>query len=580
MRRNRFLSVLVHSARVAVVFALLWLLPSPRSDRSIERDGNRAPALTVVQEVLPEAASIDTESGSDGLWTVRDPSGNPVARAARTLPIAHDVIGYRGPTEALIVVDGDSRLLGVRLLESADTEEHVAAVRGAEDFLDQFRGWSWSGPSPEASIDAVSGATLTSLAMAEGVLKRIGGARASLVFPEEIKADELSDWFDSIGRIESNAESTAVFDGAGARLATIVRTGPLVDSIVGYQGPTELLIRLNPQDHRITDIKIRSSFDNQPYVRYCKMEYGFWDLFEGKTVSELASMDLEQAGVEGVSGATMTSLAIAETLVVASQELRRRDEERLRKKQLSERTYWQRLFSSASVGGGLRFAAADVCCLALIVALPFFRRGGVFRKSSVRAMWLLSVLLVFGFWSGNLISMALVAGWSAEGIAWRLAPVLALIAVVAFVSPVLGKSNPYCNHLCPHGALQQLIRPGRSSKRHRVIPKRFATWCVRLPGALLVLAYVTLLFDRSADLSAWEPFHAYLIRIAPWTAILFAGFALVLAAFVPMGYCRYGCPTGSLLDHLRRSAASGKLRWADAVAVGLLVLAVLTHGWG
>ena len=275
----------------------------------------------------------------------------------------------------------------------------------------------------------------------------------------------------------------------------------------------------------------------------------------------------------------MTSLAIAETLVTASKELERREAARAEERRKRERPLWQRLSPSGLREFGVRLTAADVACLLLLPAVAVFARRGWYRRKQFRTAWLILVVGVIGLWSGNLISMALVAGWSSEGVAWRLAPALALLVVVAFVSPAVAKSNPYCNHLCPHGALQQLIRPGRSARRHLRVPRRLAKWLSRLPGMLLVFAYVTLGFDRSADLSSWEPFHAYLFRIAPWTAIAFAVFTLIFAAFVPMGYCRYGCPTGSLLDHLRRSSASGKLRPADGIALALLAIAVATHLW-
>ena len=94
----------------------------------------------------------------------------------------------------------------------------------------------------------------------------------------------------------------------------------------------------------------------------------------------------------------------------------------------------------------------------LLVA-GLFSRLGWFRHRVARRLWLLVVIVVIGLWSGNLISLALVAGWSAEGVAWKLAPGLSAIMGITLLLPPLTKGNPYCNHLCPHGALQQLIKP-------------------------------------------------------------------------------------------------------------------------
>ncbi|MCO8121901.1 FMN-binding protein [Stieleria sp. TO1_6] len=583
-RRRKSIVVLVHLIRVGIVVALLVLLPSQRSAQVSLHDGSEPPAVDQVRRVIPGAAAIQTEPDAAGFWRISDSAGHSLGSVARTLPQAADVIGYRGPSEALIVVDDQLKLVGVDLLQSADTEEHVAAVKKDHAFFQQFQTWRWSGPPPGTDIDAVSGATLTSLAIAQGVLKRVGGDRPSLVFPDSIDVQELERWFPQVATVHADGDSVVPLDAAGKPLGRAIRSGPLSDNVVGYQGPTELLMRL---DHDPTtgydivgDIKIRSSFDNEPYVGYCRSEYSFWPLFEGQTVSSLAAMDLEQAGVEGVSGATMTSMAIAETLVMSAQQIQSRAAAAAAQKLRQPATFWQRLKSVAWSDLQLRLTSADVVCAGLLLCIPLFRGRGWFRQKTVRLLWLLTVIGVIGLWSGNLISLALVAGWSSEGIAWRLAPALALIVVVAFGSPAVGKSNPYCNHICPHGAIQQILRPTSNSRRHWKMPQRWIAVLGWLPGTMLGTAYVLLLLMPTIDLAAWEPFHAYLYRIAPWTAIGLAGMTLLFSAFVPMGYCRLGCPTGRLLDHLRRSARSDRIRLADAVAAGLLVLAIYVRARG
>lgn len=587
VRRRKFLATLVHTIRVLVIAALLLLIPPPHTNRPSASQLGTPPDIELIRRLLPKAADVAAEADLGGFWAVHDDSGSLIARAARTLPEAADVIGYRGPSEALVLLDQDLNLIGVDLIDSADTDEHVQAVKRDTSFFGQFQSWTWQGPESNAEIDAVSGATLTSLALAKGVLKRIGGDRPSLVFPDEVAVDEISDWFPAAVATRAEKDRVVVLDPSDNVLGNVIRTGPLCDNIVGYQGPTELLIRLETQSQSdsaiasvahpsaptIAKIKLRSSFDNQPYVRYCKTEYGFWALFTGKSIAELAGMDLQAEAVEGVSGATMTSLAVAETLVAAANEFQQRATARTAAAD-KETTTWDQLTKQLSSLADIKPSAADWGCVGILCLIPLLRAKGWFRSKRRRAAWLLAVTVVIGLWSGNLISLALVAGWSSGGVAWRLAPALAAILVVAFVSPVLAKSNPYCNHLCPHGAIQQLIRPRRHSKRHWTPPARLSVTLKYLPGSMLVVAYLLLIWLPTTDLSAWEPFHAYLFRIAPWSAIGLAAATIVFSAFVPMGYCRLGCPTGRLLDHLRRSAGSDRLQLADAIAFALLLLAI------
>ena len=564
-KRNRWRAWLVHGLRVALVVGLLLAIPSPTPARL--SDGSRPPRLADLPEIelLADAVEVDGAQDSSGIWPVRDSGGNVIAGAARTLPAARDIVGYRGPTEALIVVDEDLRIAAVDLLTSRDTEEHVAAVREDHRFFQQFVGWGWGESPTEVHIDGVSGATLTSLAMAEGVLKRLGGQRPSLVFTEPLSLADARQLYPQAAAI-SDAILAEAFDSRGRVLGKLFRTGRLVDDIVGYQGPTELLVAVSTEGE-ITEIQIRRSFDNEPYVGYVRQDkYSFWPAFEGRSLEQLASLDLMAAQVEGVSGATMTSMAVADTVVAASRELIEKLHREAERPVANRRAAWQS-----------RWGSADVATMVVLMLAALITRLKWFRRRGARRVWLIGVVSVIGLWAGNLISLALVSGWAAEGVAWRLAPGLAAIAAVALITPPLSKSNPYCSHLCPHGAIQQLIRPNTKSRRRQKPPAWLQRILLWIPGITLSAAYVWLLMLPAADLASWEPFNVYLFRIAGWGSFTLAGVSLVAAGFVPMAYCRFGCPTGRLIDYLRRTAKSDRVQLADAVAVVLLTFA-LTQG--
>ena len=82
-------------------------------------------------------------------------------------------------------------MLGLRILSSADTTDHVAEVVSERSFFKQFTGKK---PSEVADLrpQAVSGATLTSSAITEGVLRRLGkSATASLRFTVALTLEEV-----------------------------------------------------------------------------------------------------------------------------------------------------------------------------------------------------------------------------------------------------------------------------------------------------------------------------------------------------------------------------------------------------
>ena len=549
-----------HVIRTCLIVSLLLAIPKP-AVRNLSEVAV-APNLETIElpaELAGENLSIDSQPDANGMWRLVDDKETTVGLIARTLPLAKDVIGYRGPTESLILFDPELNLTSVMLLESADTEEHVAAVKADQNFFRQFETWMWGGPRRNTQIDAVSGATLTSLALAEGVLKRIGGERPSLIFSQPITLNEILDWFPEASEIDDL--SGEVRNSDGQIIGTVLRTGPLSDDLSGYQGPTELLLKFLP-DGKVDTIRIRTSFDNEPYVDYVRTEAGFWATFENKTIVELSEFDPQASGVEGVSGATMTSLTVADTIVAATKQA----QQQVSTPQ-TDNTSWL---------GPIRWTIADIITISTLILAAIFKYSGAYRKRSFRRIWLLWIVIAIGLWAGNLVSMALIAGWSAEGIAWSLAPGLAAITCVAMLGPTLTKGNPYCNHLCPHGAIQQLIRPQAKSMRYRKLPPALSRFLRRLPGFTLCTAYLALVLIPTIDLASWEPFHAYLFRIASWSSLAFALATLAISAVLPMGYCRFGCPTGRLLDYLKRTATSDRLQLADLTAVILLVFALLS----
>ena len=370
-----WLTHLAHFVRVAIVAGLMISIPSPR--RELVGSAS-APPLAVLQESLPSAVTIDQTADASGMWTVRSVDGKPIAKAARTLPAASDIVGYRGPSEVLILIDRNLTIAKVALLGSDDTMEHVQAIQSSPAFFDQFNGWKWSDThSPD--VDAVSGATLTSFAIAEGILKRLGGEQPSLVFPDPLTDAERAKWLGDHDDPES-----------------LVRTGTISDDIAGYQGPTELLFQVDGDI--LKRVRLRYSYDNEPYVGYvADDEWGFWPRFEGRTLAELARLDLAAEGIEGVSGATMTSMAVAKTIVGVANQL----EAAKRKPAVSESPAWFE---------GMRWQTIDSVSITILFVMLAFSRLKLFRIEWLRRCWLVAVIIVIGFWAGNLVSMALIAG--------------------------------------------------------------------------------------------------------------------------------------------------------------------------
>ena len=71
-----------------------------------------------------------------------------------------------------------------------------------------------------------------------------------------------------------------------------------------------------------------------------------------------------------------------------------------------------------------------------------------------------------------------------------------------------------------------------------------------------------------------EPFDAWVYHAAGTATIAIAIIGLGASLFVPMAYCRYGCPTGALLNFIRFNSRSDVWSRTDWLATSLLLLAV------
>ncbi len=546
-------AMLLRLVMVLLIAVAIRLLHEQRSAASAT--ATTAVEISAVQQLIPAAETFGPPSGN--LLPVLAADDAVLGYAATTMPAAADVVGYRGPSNVLLILNAQSSVIEAALLNSDDTPEHVAAILRDESFFTQFAGWTQGQPDTFCSIDATSGATLTGLAIAEGIAVRLGSEKPSLRFPDPLDAHDLSLVFDNAESLQLrpvDLVEAEVLSAAGIVVGRLIRSGPLVDSVAGYQGPSEVVAAVTPEG-MIAKIALRRTYDNEPYAGYLNDEPYFWKPFLQKSFAQLQQMDVQAEQIEGVSGATMTSLAVADTIVAIGRKYV------ARQSQATARNHAPRLrWTNHDTG------TVVVLCCGIVIAMTRLR-----GRRWVRIVWNIILVTYFGLVTGNLISLAIVMGWAAQGIAWRLAPGLAVVVVVSLLLPSSTKRNIYCSHLCPHGAAQQLLK-----NRWKFGPRISAAWSRRLvwiPGTILLIAVVATVFGSTWNLAAWEPFNAYIWYVAGAASLSLAVGSLALSSSIPMAYCRYGCATGRLLDYLRRSAASAKFQLADGVVVSVAILA-------
>lgn len=538
--------------RVALLVVIVLLLRQPPP-------GAIVLSVDRVRDFFPNATSLDAPASSSATQAVRDATGTVLGLVTQTSPDSDRIIGYSGPSNLLIVMNPRGIVTGLRVLHSSDTPDHVAEVIAHRPFFKQFHELQMGQLKPK-QIDGVTGATLTSSAMAEGILRKLGRQGPSLRFPEPITLEEIKSLEPAASSVRDSkllADSLEVLDSTGTVIAIAARTAPVTDTLVGYKGPTDTLMLLDPTGTSLRGIRLRKSYDTARYVAYVTGDDYFLKLFNGKTLDQLAGLDFKAAKIEGVSGATETSWSMAEGLKRRAASL------------IEEHS------PALSFLKAIRWRWQDtghVLVLISSLVMAFTRWRGI---AWLRHAHHLLLVIYVGLVAGELLSQALFAGWAQHGTPWRNAPGLVLLGLFALLAPVFTRRQLYCHHICPHGALQQLLM-----KR---IPLQFTAprWLEKLPFILLGAVVLIVTTGLNVDLNALEPFDAYVWRVAGIASLIIAVTGLIASLFVPMAYCKYGCPTGALFKLLRSAGDHeqvGKREWLALACIAAIGLWRWTHG--
>ncbi|MEM1440980.1 MAG: 4Fe-4S binding protein [Verrucomicrobiota bacterium] len=344
-----------------------------------------------------------------------------------------------------------------------------------------------------------------------------------------------------------------VLDTSGNAIGYAVRTMPDSREIVGYSGPSDVLVVFNENEEGV-GIAIRQSYDTPSHVDDVKMDFLFMESWNGRAWDAIAEItDFNEAQIYSVTGATRTSEAVMESvthrLAVANGE-----QGLERKVQFS----WRDFVLLGFLGGGCAFA--------------FWK-----KKSLQKWRWIFSVATIgfLGLYMGDLIAQSLVVGWVESRIPWEATPGLVVFVAAAFIVPWFTKQPLYCQFICPHGNLQRWMIKVLPATKKKPLPtdgKWIGRW---IPVMLLAVVIAVSFLQLDFDLAGIEPFDAYIIKSAGIATISVAVVGIVLSILYPMVYCKYGCPTGWLLEFVRRRAGKDKFGERDWVGLCLLAFAAL-----
>lgn len=524
--------------RLGLLFAACLCLHHAHRSRTPTGDGSLDSSwIELVRTWLPNAKSFGEPAENDLLTPVLGDGDALLGWATQTHPEARAVTGYSGSSNLLLVLDEGRHVLGSALLASEDTAGHLEMIHKSPGFFTQWNGRHASSLDRYQDLEVVSGATLTSEAIARGVAARFGAVDAAEWFPDPLTLEQVRMIFPAA--TDFKLTKPGIYSVTSEMPGLILlRSSEMGVAARGFQGPSDLLVGL--RDGSVTAARLIGSRDNEPYTLDVADELEFNDPYPGLTLPPE-----EEFKPLVVSGASYTARSIDATV----------------------KEMLQRHHQPASA------ASLDWRLIAGLIWLASGLTIGLSKKLRgirwLRTAFALVSLGVGGLWLGWMVAQDQWLTLAKRGtLAGSSLAVLALTATAILVPPLFGK-NIYCSHLCPHGAVQSLL--GQVRKKRFSLPKRVHHFLKVMPWGTLVLLWLLALLGSSFSATLAEPFEIWSAGFYALMPSLIFVVGLVAAAFLPQAYCHYGCPTGALLKFLTHSPS----RWSrrDTIALALVSLA-------
>ncbi|WP_158027258.1 4Fe-4S binding protein [Labilibacter marinus] len=307
------------------------------------------------------------------------------------------------------------------------------------------------------------------------------------------------------------------------KLGWAYNTSPGSDSIVGYTTSVPLLLGFNT-NNKVIGIRLLKNYESPDFVEKI-VKSRFLDSWD-----KISLNDLPQTHIDAFSGATLTSSAIIKTVQHSTGKLSQQS--------VSLKRPTDILYILKVIAGYL---------LILLALLQFFAPK---KLRKVRTIYLVLVVAILGFWLGTFLSLFSFNNWIIYGIDLPSKLFVFTILVLSLTLPLITNKAFYCSHLCPFGASQDLL--GKIRKKRFNLSNNLKQFLATLREKVFACIMLLLFTGVAFDLTNIEPFSAFLFRSASIPIMVLAGTFLLLSIFIPRPWCNYVCPTGYLLETIRK----------------------------
>lgn len=334
--------------------------------------------------------------------------------------------------------------------------------------------------------------------------------------------------FPGAGRFEKTSEGVyrAYSDGSPEQMVGYVA----ISEGNGYGGPMTVAVGVNLQG-RVVGLTIIDSKDTASWLEKVN---------DSKYISSLLGKSYADSfvlgeDVDGVTGATYTSRAIAEAALQGSRKIAGNELD---------------LVLPAKADVKIQFGIPEIVLIALF-ATGYFGHQSRFKYTK-QARWatMLIGLVVIGFIYNSPLTLAsinkfLMGFWPEwqTHLYWYL-----LIGGILFVFTVDNK-NPYCQWFCPFGAAQECLGAiGGAKIRSTGRYHHFLKWLQR---GLAWFAIVVALLFRNPGITSFEIFGTLFNLTGTLVQFALLGIILVASLFIKRPWCDYLCPIHPIDEFIR-----------------------------
>jgi hypothetical protein len=319
--------------------------------------------------------------------------------------------------------------------------------------------------------------------------------------------------------------------------AIVATTRAVAPDAKGWGGPFNLVLSIG-DDGKVRAASVLAHHETPAYVHDLP---AFLDRFRGRDIRSVFAVS-GPGGVEGMTGATITTEAAVSALNRVREEVGRR--------------ILGTMPDDSPPGPGLAARLADPRAIFTVLALV----GCVLVHFLAPGSWRLAWLAIMAVAGGAIFDLQLSSGWIQSLARGDLpgsgsnAPLFLLTSGVLALSLVFGPV--YCAHLCPFGAIQEWAgKLGRLLRIHWPEPAALSPWARGLKYAMLVFVVLGL-FRRDPESSlSWDPLSAVFSGEFGSPAWLVAGLAIAGSLVFERFWCRVFCPVGAFFALFNRVAA-------------------------